>query len=186
MSTGEDTNTGAGRATDALLEARPRPISPQFLVMKALALFLFWVLLSASFEWRHLILGLALSFAVAWINSGHSPFVPKSRLWSGVLLYIPWLFVKIVQSSLHLSKLILDPKLPISPRLISVETKLRHHGAVVLLGNSITLTPGTITVEVDRNNLIVHAVDQVSGEDVVSGEFESKIADIFKNEVPDI
>ena len=151
-----------------------------------MALFVFWILLSASFEWIHLGLGLIFSFAVAWINSGHSPFVPKFRLSLRVLLYVPWLFYKIIQSGLHLSKLILDPALPIDPRLIPVQSKLRHHAAVVLFGNSITLTPGTITAEVDRNNLIVHAMDKDLGEDILSMQMESKIADIFKGEKPDL
>ena len=151
-----------------------------------MALFVFWVLLSASFEWIHLGLGLICSFAVAWLNSGHSPFVPKFRLWLRFLLYLPWLFYKIVESSLQLSKLILHPALPIAPQLISVESKLRHRAAVVLLGNSITLTPGTITAEVDRNNLIVHSMDKVLSEDIASKQIESKIADIFKDEEPDL
>jgi multicomponent Na+:H+ antiporter subunit E len=139
-------------------------------------------MLSASFDWIHLGLGLILSFTVAWINSGHSPFVPNFRLWGNILLYLPWLFFKIVQSSLHLSKLILHPALPINPRLIRVETKLRHDAAVVLLGNSITLTPGTITAEVDHHSLIVHAMDEISAEEVTSGRLESKIAEVFRNE----
>ena len=163
-----------------------RPVSSQFLLLKTTALFVLWVMLSASFNWIHLGLGLILSFTVAWINSGHSPFVPKFRLWGNILLYLPWLFFKIVQSSLHLSKLILHPALPIDPRLIQVQTKLGHHAAVVLLGNSITLTPGTITAEVERNKLIVHAMDEVSGEAVTSGRMESKIAEVFKGEEPDL
>ena len=151
-----------------------------------MALFVFWILLSASFEWIHLVLGLICSFAVAWANSGHSPFVPKFRLWLRILLYLPWLFYKIVQSSLQLTKLILHPALPIAPQLISVETKLRHHAAVVLLGNSITLTPGTITAEVDRNKLVVHAMDKALAEDITTKQIESKIADIFKDEKPDL
>ncbi len=165
---------------------RSRPIVSDFLILKALALFVFWVLLSASFEWVHLGLGLVFSFAVAWLNSGHSPFVPKFRLWSKVILYLPWLFYKIVESSVHLSKLILHPSLPIEPHLISVDSKLRHHAAVVLFGNSITLTPGTITAEVDGNKLIVHAMDKVSGEDILGKEMESKIAEVFKDEKPDL
>ena len=156
------------------------------LFLKAMALFVFWVFLSASFEWIHLGLGLIFSFAVAWINSDRSPFVPKFRLWLRAPLYLPWLFYKIIQSSLHLSKLILHPALPIAPQLISVESKLNHHAAVVLLGNSITLTPGTVTVEVDRNKLIVHALDKVLSESVTSKQIESKIADIFKDEEPDL
>jgi len=168
------------------MATRARPVSSEFLFLKAMALFVFWVLLSASFEWIHLGLGLICSFAVAWINSGHSPFVPKFRLWLRIILYLPWLFYKIIESSLQLTKLILHPALPIAPQLISVETKLRHRAAVVLLGNSITLTPGTITAEVDRNKLIVHAMDKVLAEDITSKQIESKIADIFKDEEPDL
>jgi len=151
-----------------------------------MTLFVFWVLLSASFDWIHLALGLACSFGVTWLNSGHSPFIPKFGLWLRIFLYLPWLFYKIVQSSLHLTKLILDPALPIEPQLISVESKLNHHAAIVLFGNSITLTPGTITAEVDHNKLIVHAIDNVSREDLESKQMESKIAEIFKDEKPDL
>ena len=147
---------------------------------------MFWILLSTSFEWVHLGLGLIFSFAVAWINSGHSLFVPKFRLWLKIVLYLPWLFYKIIESSLHLSKLILHPALPISPQLISVDSKLRHHAAIVLLGNSITLTPGTITAEIDRNILTVHAMDNALSEDLASKQIEAKIADIFKDEEPDL
>ena len=139
-------------------------------------------MLSASFNLIHLGLGLILSFTVAWINSGHSPFVPNFRLWGNILLYLPWLFFKIVQSSLHLSKLILHPALPINPKLIRVETQLKNRAAVVLLGNSITLTPGTITAEIDDHSLIVHAMDEISAKDVTSGRIESKIAKVFRNE----
>ena len=168
------------------MATRPRPISSRFLFLKAMALFVFWILLSASFEWVHLGLGLIFSFAVAWINSGHSLFVPKFRLWLKIVLYLPWLFYKIIESSLHLSKLILHPALPISPQLISVDSKLRHHAAIVLLGNSITLTPGTITAEIDRNILTVHAMDNALSEDLASKQIEAKIADIFKDEEPDL
>ena len=85
-----------------------------------------------------------------------------------------------------MTKLILHPALPIDPKLISLESNLNHHAAVVLFGNSVTLTPGTITAEVDRNKLIVHAIDKVSGEDLESNQMESKIADIFKDETPDL
>ena len=168
------------------MATQSRQMSTGFLFLKAMSLFVLWVLLSASFEWIHLGLGLILSFFVAWINSDHSPVVQTLGLWLRFLLYLPWLFYKIIQSSLHLSKLILHPALPIDPQLISVKSKLRHNAAIVLFGNSITLTPGTITAEVDRNNLIVHAMDKDLSEDVESKEMESKIADIFKDEAPDL
>jgi len=165
---------------------RNRRISASFFSLKAIVLFVFWVLLSGSFEWIHLGLGLIISIFVAWNNSGHSRFIPTFRLWFRVILYLPWLFYKIVQSSLHLSKLILHPALPIDPQLISVESKLNHQAAVVLFGNSLTLTPGTITVEVDKNKLTFHALDKALGDDVASKQMESKIAKIFRGEEPDL
>lgn len=156
-----------------------RPVSSQFLFLKTVALFGMWVMLSGRFDLFHLGLGLLLSFLVAWINSGHSPFIPRFQLWGRILLFLPWLFLRIVQSSLHLTKLILDPRLPIHPRLIRYESQLLEPSAVVLLGNSITLTPGTITAEVNGQVLLVHAMDDVSSEDVTSGRLEAKIAQIF-------
>lgn len=161
-----------------------RPISSQFLILKTTALFVIWVILSGKFDLFHLGLGLVLSFCVAWINSGHSLFVPRFHLWGKFLLYLPWLFTRIVHSSLHLTKLILHPRLPIHPRLIRYESTLQEPPAVVLLGNSITLTPGTITVEVNGRVLLVHAMDEVAGEDVTSGRIESKIAEVFGEKAP--
>ncbi len=160
-----------------------RPISSEFLALKTAALFVMWVMLSGKFDFFHLGLGVSLSFLVAWLNSGHSPFVPRFRLWGKIFLYLPWLFTRIIASSLHLTKLILDPRLPIHPRLIRYESKLREPPAVVLLGNSITLTPGTITAEVNGQVLLVHAVDELSGEDVTSRRLEAKIADVFGEEI---
>ena len=54
------------------------------------------------------------------------------------------------------------------------------HGSIVLLGNSITLTPGTITVVVDSQDLVVHAMDDSSADDVTSEKLEKHIADLFR------
>ena len=161
-----------------------RPISSQFLALKTAALFMLWVMLSGKFNLFHLGLGGILSFLVAWVNSGHSPFIPRFDIWGKVLLYIPWLLTRIVKSSLHVTRLILHPHLPIHPRLIHYESTLQELSAVVLLGNSITLTPGTITAEVNDHTLLVHALDEVSGEDVTSRRLESRIARIFKEKEP--
>ncbi len=161
-----------------------RPVSSQFLIVKTLALFVMWVMLSGKFNLFHLGLGAALSFLVAWINSGHSPFVPRFHIWGSIVLYLPWLFTRIVHSSLHVSRLILHPKLPINPKLITYRPQIRYQPAVVLLGNSITLTPGTITAEINEQELLVHALDDVSAEDVVSRKLETKIASVFGEKEP--
>lgn len=150
------------------------------LIPKTLVFFIIWLILSGKYNLLHMGLGLVVSFGVAWLNSGHvdSPFrnFPLLRM----LWYFPWLFGRIVQSSLHLTALILHPALPIDPKLIHYRTKLQGQAAIVLLGNSITLTPGTITAEVNAQELIVHAMDDASGQDLTSQRLEQKIAKVFQ------
>ena len=73
----------------------------------------------------------------------------------------------------------LNPKLPVNPRLIQYPTNLGNNTAVVLLGNSITLTPGTVTIEVSSNELVVHALDDGSSSGLESGIMERKVAEVF-------
>ena len=103
------------------------------------------------------------------------PPLPLAR----IVLYLPWLFWKIVKSSLNITKIILDPKLPVNPRLIQYRTDLGNNTAVVLLGNSITLTPGTVTIEVSSSELLVHALDDGSSSGLESRTMERKIAEVF-------
>ena len=153
---------------------------PKQLIANTLALFIVWIVFSGQYDFSTLALGLILSSGVAWLNTGypHSPF--HHFPWGRLVLYFPWLFLRVVASSLHLTKLILDPSLRIEPKLITYKSRLNHQAAVVMLGNSITLTPGTITVEIEGNQLIVHAIDEASGEDLTSGRMESKISWVFQ------
>ena len=150
------------------------------LVYKVSALFVIWLLLTESYNPAHMALGLAASFGVALVNTdaGRSPDVAIH--WPQLLPFFPWLFGRILVSGLHLSLLILHPKLPIAPALIRHRTKLSHEPGIVLLGNSVTLTPGTVTVEAQTNELIVHAMDDESLQDLHSGNLERKVADVFR------
>ena len=116
---------------------------------------------------------------IAWVNTEpqhlDEPPLPHVRL----ILYWPWLFLEIVKSSLNITKIILDPKLPINPRLIQYPTNLGSNPAVVLLGNSITLTPGTVTIEVSSSELVIHALDDKSSSGLESRDMERKIAEAF-------
>ena len=82
-------------------------------------------------------------------------------------------------SGVHVSRIILSPTLPISPRLIRHQTKLKSDGELVVLGNSITLTPGTITVEVAPGELVVHAIDEASSADLVEGVLDARVGRMF-------
>jgi len=148
------------------------------LILKTLGLFLIWLLLSASFNLFHIGLGLVAAFGVAWFNTDRSTSrsaIPQLR----IVWYFLWLVGRILQSGIHLSVLILHPALPINPKLIRYRTKLREEAGIVLLGNSITLTPGTITAELNSQDLVVHAMDDKSAHDVTSLRLEQQIAGLF-------
>ncbi len=150
----------------------------QTLFLKTMGFFLIWLLLSASFNLFHVGLGLVAAFGVAWFNTDRS----ASRftiLRLRIVWYFLWLVVRILQSGFHLSVLILHPALPIDPKLIRYRTKLREEAGIVLLGNSITLTPGTITAEVNSQDLVVHAMDDKSAQDVTSLRIDQQIAVLF-------
>ena len=148
------------------------------LILKTSVLLLIWLLLSASFGLLHMGLGLFVAFGVAWFNTDRSTTRSAIPRWR-IVWYFPWLVGRILQSGFHLSVLILHPALPIDPKLIRYRTKLREDAGIVLLGNSITLTPGTITAEMTSQDLLVHAMDDKSADDVTSQRLEQRIAGLF-------
>ncbi|MEE2707733.1 MAG: Na+/H+ antiporter subunit E [Planctomycetota bacterium] len=148
------------------------------LVLNTCGFFLIWLLISESFDGLHMGMGILAAFAVAWFNTERSHTRSSIRIWP-LLLYFPWLVGRIIQSGFHLSVLILHPAMPIDPKMIRHQTKLQDDGAFVLLGNSITLTPGTITVEAESQGLVVHAMDDRSAGDVTSRRIEQRIDRVF-------
>ena len=147
-------------------------------VLVALSLFGFWLLLSASYDIAHLIAGAVIASVVMWLNPAGVPSARKVS-WLALLGYLPWLTGRILKSGFHVSRLILAPSLPIAPRLIHHQTDLKSDGELVVLGNSITLTPGTITVEVAPGELVVHAIDEASSSDLTDGVLDAKVARMF-------
>ncbi len=156
---------------------------PRFIRNSAL-LFGLWLLLSGRFEPVFLVLGLCASAAVAALQAAH-PGPPNPTLpLKGFLIYMPWLLGRILVSNLRTFALILNPRLPIEPRMIRYPLKLKNPAAVALLANSITLTPGTVTVEMNEKELLVHTLDEGGAEDLTSGRFEEKIKRIFEAKGP--
>lgn len=146
----------------------------------ALVLFALWMLLSESVNPLHVVTGLVAALVIVALNTrapGSSQY--RVRGWQAAI-YLPWLLIRILLSGLHLSYLILHPRMPIKPKLFRHPTSLGHESGIVLLSNSITLTPGTITVEAGDDSVVVHAMDGASAEDVVSDRLERRIAAVFE------
>jgi multicomponent Na+:H+ antiporter subunit E len=152
------------------------------LIYKTLFFYVLWLLLSQSYNAFHMTLGLVAAFTVSVLNTEPGRSRLENVRWFRVLAYLPWLLWRILMSGIHLSYLILHPRLPIDPKLIRYQTDLKDEAGIVLLGNSITLTPGTITVEVNSHELVVHGMDDDSADDLVSRRMEQKIAGAFEGQ----
>ena len=150
------------------------------LILKIVAFFGIWLLLSGKYDLFHMGVGLVSSVGLAWMHTGHLDSLPRLLPFMRILWYFPWVLGRIFQSGLHLSFLILHPALPIDPKLISYNTTLRDRAAINMLGNSITLTPGTVTVEVNSQDLVVHTIDDEAAYDLTSLRFESRIMGVFE------
>lgn len=147
--------------------------------LKTTAFFVIWLFVSGQIKLYHVVLGLCCSAAVAWVDMHRSAAPRHVFPWLGFAWYLPWLAWRVVASAWHVTCLILSPALPIEPQLLRYPTKLRDHAALTLLGNSITLTPGTVTVEITPRELVVHAIDGPSASDLTSRAMEDRVAQAF-------
>ena len=89
--------------------------------------------------------------------------------------YAVWLAREIVRSNIEVTRLILDPNLPIHPRMIRVEANQKTELGRVILANSITLTPGTVSVDIQGNRIWVHALSFDDTEDDLSGDMDRRV-----------
>ena len=152
------------------------------LLKQTVAYWIIWLFVVGQMTLYVLLPGLCCSFVVAWVDLHRSPPRARSFPWVRLFLYLPWLIRQVVKSGVHVTRLILHPKLPIDPHIISYKPLVQDPAGLVLLGNSITLTPGTITAEITPDQLLVHAIDSRSGEDVVNGRMEERVAQMFERD----
>lgn len=156
-------------------------------LLQALMLMVLWLILSGRFYLEPIFYG-AISVAfVVWFNSKirHIP-LSNGEILTGqcikifrLLAYIPWLLWQIVLSAFFVAYLTLHPKMPINPMIVRFRSNLPNSLAKVILGNSITLTPGTLTLDIRGDFFIVHAIADKVEEDLVSGEMESRVGRLY-------
>lgn len=151
------------------------------LVSTFLVLFAFWLLLSGIFTPFLIIAGAASALAVVWFgrrmdiadHEGHPVHLAPRAL----LVYWPWLIKEIVKSAWQVSAIILHPKLPISPTLVRIPCTQKTDVGRTAYANSITLTPGTISVEVGRDEFLVHALTRSGASDLEAGEMGRRVTE---------
>lgn len=90
--------------------------------------------------------------------------------------YMGWLLTEIVKSNLHVASVILNPDLPIQPQLVRVHTTQRTDLGHVLHANSITITPGTVSLDVRDGTILVHALTQDTAAGATSGDMDKRVS----------
>jgi multicomponent Na+:H+ antiporter subunit E len=150
-----------------------------------------WLLLSFSLDWQHILVGLLVSFlAAATIGD---MFTEKANKWFNLHRYAWFLYYIVVftweciKANLDVACRVLHPHLPINPGIVKVKTILKSETGLTFLANFITLTPGTFSVDIDREKgfIYIHWID-VKTQDIewassiIVSKFERILKEVFE------
>jgi multicomponent Na+:H+ antiporter subunit E len=148
------------------------------LISLATALFVFWLALSGHYTPMLVVIGgvsaVGCALAAARMRILDAEGHPIEWLFAWIT-YFPWLVGEIAKSAWAVNRIVLTPGLPICPALTVVKASQRSSIGIATFANSITLTPGTITVAVNGNDLTVHALVQESAADLAGGEMDRRV-----------
>jgi len=151
----------------------------------------FWIILSGRWETKYLVMGAVCALLVTYLTQDlanpdgtrrHSQGEGDYFVLAGVarfVLYFFWLLWSVLQANLQVAYLVLHPKMPIQPGLLRLRTKLRNRTGHIILANSITLTPGTITMDFDDGTYSVHALAPSAAQDLLEAKMQTKLERIF-------
>ena len=141
-------------------------------------LFTFWLALSGHYTQLLIGIGVActllcvvMAVRMGAIDAEAHPL----HLFAPALTYFPWLAWEIAKSAWAVARIIIDPKLPISPTMTVVAASQRTSVGIATYANSITLTPGTITTDVRGNELTVYALVREGAIDVEAGGMDARV-----------
>lgn len=151
-----------------------------------------WIVFSGRFDLFHLSLGVLSSLGVAFFSwrlifpRGAGPATLAA--WPRFIAYVPWLLGQIIKANWDILKVVLNPSMDrlIDPHLVKFNSRLKGDLPLVTLANSITLTPGTITVYVSINGLFtVHALTRRAGDPAGLLAMEEQVAKAFGQQLED-
>jgi multicomponent Na+:H+ antiporter subunit E len=128
------------------------------MIGKFILLFLVWIGLTNSLDVQELLVGAVVAFVVAKYFTKDNKMSLRG-LTIKYLKFTPIFIKNLVQSNIEVAKIVLNPKLPINTGVVKLKTRLKDDPSKLILANAITLTPGTITLELDNNELYVHVLN---------------------------
>ena len=154
--------------------------------------FIVWCLLNWVPDWQHVVVGVFVALFVTFITGDLFAKRPgmlahPRRYWYFIFWYIPVFLWECFKANIDVAYRVLNPVLPIRPGIVKVKTSLSSDTALTFLANSITLTPGTMSVDIDKDNgiLYIHWIN-VQSEDIevvtkrIAARFENILKNIFE------
>lgn len=171
------------------------PVLKHFCVL-FIVLFYFWIILSEHFDFKHLAIGAVTALMVTWITLPllclpsttikDKYFMAFSLPVMKLVLYGGWLLGEVIKANIQVALLVLNPKMPIDPQIVRFNKQMPNPIAHALLANSITLTPGTITVDVNEGEYIIHAITKEHGYSLApakeEGDMPVRVARLFNEQ----
>ncbi len=150
----------------------------------AVPLLLFWLAVTGSLKPVDVALGIAFSlllgsWAAHFLWAEDAPVLSVSQA-GRFVVYFAHLLWDIVRAAVHVAEVVLDPRMPIAPVVITHRTSFTRDVSRVAFANSITLTPGTLTVDMDGNTFYIHCLAERFADDIASGDLERRIARVFE------
>lgn len=152
--------------------------------------FLLWILLTGSFKTDELIAGFVVSIMVSVVSSKKliilNGIILAPQSFVALLRYLVYFLIALVKANLDLAGRILSRKIPIEPAIIEIKTVMESDLGKLILANSITLTPGTLTVDVVDDRLLIHWIDSPKGMDLteatrtIASGFETRLKGFLK------
>lgn len=156
-------------------------------IITFIILFAHWVIWSGMLDAFHLSLGV-ISCGIVTAMSHDLLFQRQKFALRDIteafrlIFYIPWLMYQIILSNIHVARIVLNPEMPIDPKMIRYKCKLKKDFSKVTFANSIILTPGTITADIVDGEYSVHCLDQKVADDLLTGDMEARVARVFRED----
>jgi len=147
-----------------------------------------WLIFSGHYDVFHISMGVLSVALILLLN--RSLF--GVRLFPGdvhrelrigrIFTYTAWLVKEIVLAALQVARIVLSPRMPVDPSLLEFHADLPNAGSQTILANSITLTPGTITIDITHGRFLVHSITGASSRSLVEGVMPGRVARLYRGD----
>lgn len=174
------------KASNQCLREKLTVVASEFIT-----LFVFWLVLSGHYQAKFIVLGALSAGLVTFLTHDlvSSVFEHAQREKTDFqltflrighfLAYLPWLLSRIVLANVQIAYIVVNPRMPIDPAFLQFRTRLQKTLAQVIVANSITLTPGTITVNLKDGRYIVHALVPSATKEILEAKLQNKVGAFF-------